>query len=55
MGTKVELPFGFLHFAEHDSPRNGFIFSCFVMFSSFVLPSSMVPGSSASVVKIDAH
>ncbi|KAG2269375.1 hypothetical protein Bca52824_063930 [Brassica carinata] len=22
MGTKVELPFGFLHFAEHDSPRN---------------------------------
>uniref|UniRef100_A0A0D3CQM0 Uncharacterized protein n=1 Tax=Brassica oleracea var. oleracea TaxID=109376 RepID=A0A0D3CQM0_BRAOL len=55
MGTKVELPFGFLHFAEHDSPRNGFIFSCFVMFSSFVLPSSMAPGSSASVVNIDAH
>ncbi|CAN6887944.1 unnamed protein product, partial [Brassica oleracea] len=55
MGTKVELPFGFLHFAEHDSPRNGFIFSCFVMFSSFVLPSSMAPRSSASVVNIDAH
>ncbi|KAF3559428.1 hypothetical protein F2Q69_00014489 [Brassica cretica] len=55
MGTKVELPFGFLHFAEHDSPRNGFSFSCFVMFSSFVLPSSMAPGSSASVVNIDAH
>ncbi|CAN7043672.1 unnamed protein product [Brassica oleracea var. botrytis] len=55
MGTKVELPFGFFHFAEHDSPRNGFIFSCFVMFSSFVLPSSMAPRSSASVVNIDAH
>uniref|UniRef100_A0A0D3C342 RRM domain-containing protein n=1 Tax=Brassica oleracea var. oleracea TaxID=109376 RepID=A0A0D3C342_BRAOL len=55
MGTKVELPFGFLHFAEHDSPRNGFIFSCFVMFSSFVLPLSMAPRSSASVVNIDAH
>ena len=24
MGTKVELSFGFLHFAEHDSPLDGF-------------------------------
>ncbi|CAH8384618.1 unnamed protein product [Eruca vesicaria subsp. sativa] len=24
MGTKVELPFGFLHFAEHDSPQDEF-------------------------------
>ncbi|KAL0886300.1 hypothetical protein Bca101_010283 [Brassica carinata] len=50
MGTKVELPFGFLHFAEHDSPLYGSIFRCFVMLSSFILPSSMSPGSSASVV-----
>ncbi|CAH8356577.1 unnamed protein product [Eruca vesicaria subsp. sativa] len=43
MGTKVKLPFGFLHFAEHVSPRDGFIFTYFVMFSSFVLPSSIPP------------
>ncbi|CAN7025521.1 unnamed protein product, partial [Brassica oleracea var. botrytis] len=54
MGTKVELSFGFLHFAEHDSPLDGFIFNCFVMFSSFILPSSMSPGSFASVVNFYA-
>ena len=41
----MELPFGFLHFAEHDSPLESFMFSCIVMFSSFILS-----GSSASVV-----
>ncbi|CAN6886087.1 unnamed protein product, partial [Brassica oleracea] len=54
MGTKVELFFGFLHFAEHDSPLDGSIFSCFVMFSSFILPSSMSLGSFASVVNFYA-
>ncbi|CAN7112525.1 unnamed protein product, partial [Brassica rapa subsp. narinosa] len=50
IGTKVKFLFGFLHFAEHDSPLYGFIFTCFVMFSSFSLPSSMTPESSALVV-----
>ncbi|CAN7081802.1 unnamed protein product, partial [Brassica oleracea var. botrytis] len=36
MGTKAEFPFGFLHFAELDSPLDSSIFSCFVMFSSFI-------------------
>ncbi|KAJ4903812.1 Uncharacterized protein Rs2_17763 [Raphanus sativus] len=54
MGSKVELPFGFLHFAEHDSPLDGFIFSCFVMSFSFVRPSSMAPESFTSVVTDDA-
>ncbi|CAN7034181.1 unnamed protein product, partial [Brassica rapa subsp. trilocularis] len=54
MGTKVKLLFGFLHFAEHDSPLNGSIFTYFVMFSSFILPSSMTPGSSALVVNFYA-
>ncbi|KAH0897178.1 hypothetical protein HID58_046746 [Brassica napus] len=49
MGTKVEFSFGFLHFAEHDSPFDGSIFSCFVLFSNFILPSSAFPGSSGSV------
>ena len=46
----MKLLFGFLHFDEHDSPLDGFIFSYLVMFSSFILPSSMSPGSSTSVV-----
>ncbi|CAN6977863.1 unnamed protein product [Brassica rapa subsp. trilocularis] len=50
MGTKVELSFEFLHFVKHDSPLDG----CFVMFSSFILPSSMSLGSSASVVNFYA-
>ncbi|CAN6850559.1 unnamed protein product [Brassica oleracea] len=54
MGTKVELPFGFIRFAEHDSPLDGSIFSCFVMFSSFILPLSMSSGSFASVVNFYA-
>ena len=54
MGSKVKLPFGFLHFAEHDSPFDGSIFSCFVLFSSFFLPSSMFPGSFDSVVNSHA-
>ncbi|CAN6865608.1 unnamed protein product, partial [Brassica oleracea] len=53
-GSKVKLPFGFLHFAEHDSPFDGSIFSCFVLFSSFFLPSSMFPGSFDSVVNSHA-
>ncbi|CAN7088519.1 unnamed protein product [Brassica rapa subsp. narinosa] len=54
MGTKVEFSFGFLHFAEHDSPLDGSIFSCFVLFSNFILPSSVFPRSSGSVVNFDA-
>ncbi|CAF1698569.1 unnamed protein product, partial [Brassica napus] len=54
MRSKVKLPFGFLHFAEHDSPFDGSIFSCFVLFSSFFLPSSMFPGSFDSVVNSHA-
>ena len=54
MGTKVDLPFGFLRFAEHDSPLDGSIFSCFIMFSNFILPLSMSPGSFASVVNFYA-
>ncbi|KAH0899868.1 hypothetical protein HID58_049436, partial [Brassica napus] len=54
MGTKVEFSFGFLHFAEHDSPFDGSIFSCFLLFSNFILPSSVFPGSSGSVVNFDA-
>ena len=48
----MEIPFGFLHFAEHDSPLNRSIFSCFVMFSNFVLPLSMAVGSSVSFVNV---
>ncbi|CAG7910528.1 unnamed protein product, partial [Brassica rapa] len=54
MGSKVKLPFGFLHFAEHDSPLDGSIFSCFVLFSSFFLRSSMFPGSFDSVINSHA-
>ncbi|CAN7014692.1 unnamed protein product, partial [Brassica rapa subsp. trilocularis] len=54
MGTKVELFFGFLHFAELDSLLDGSIFSCFVMFSSFILPSKMSPEFSRSVVSFHA-
>ncbi|CAF2070925.1 unnamed protein product [Brassica oleracea var. botrytis] len=54
MGTKVEHSFGFLRFAEHDSPLDGSIFSCFEMFSSFILPLNMSPGSFASVVNFYA-
>ncbi|WZZ69130.1 hypothetical protein YC2023_080500 [Brassica napus] len=54
MELKVKLPFGFLHFAEHDSPFDGSIFSCFVLFFSFFLPSSMFPGSFDSVVNSHA-
>ena len=50
----MEFSFGFLHFAEHDSPFDGSIFSCFVLFSNFILPSSVFPGSSGSVVNFDA-
>ncbi|CAH8333862.1 unnamed protein product [Eruca vesicaria subsp. sativa] len=55
MGTKVELPYRFLHFAELDSPRDGLIFTLFVMLSRFVLLSSLAPGSSASIVNFNAH
>ncbi|KAF2562623.1 hypothetical protein F2Q70_00014499 [Brassica cretica] len=50
MGTKVKLLFGFLHFAERDSPLDDSISSFSVLFSSFILPSSRAPGLSASVV-----
>ncbi|KAH0868148.1 hypothetical protein HID58_075170, partial [Brassica napus] len=52
MGSKMELLFGFLHFAERDSPLYGSISSCFVRFSSFILPSSLAPGLSTSVVNV---
>ncbi|KAF2602600.1 hypothetical protein F2Q70_00027895 [Brassica cretica] len=52
MGSKMELLFGFLHFAECDSPLYGSISSCFVRFSSFILPSSLAPGLSTSVVNV---
>ncbi|CAN6802911.1 unnamed protein product, partial [Brassica oleracea] len=52
MGTKVKLLFGFLHFAERDSPLDGSISSFSVLFSSFILPSSRAPGLSASVVNV---
>lgn len=55
MGSKVELLFGLLHFVEHDSPLNGFIFCCFVLSFSFVLLSSMASSSSASVVNLVVH
>ncbi|CAN7132337.1 unnamed protein product [Brassica rapa subsp. narinosa] len=54
MGTKIELPFGFLHLGKHDSLLDGSIFSCFVMVSSFILPSSKSPGSSVSAVNFHA-
>ncbi|KAF2532062.1 hypothetical protein F2Q70_00033158 [Brassica cretica] len=47
---QVDFPFGFFHFAELDSSLDSSIFSCFVMFSSFILPSSISPESSGSVV-----
>src|SRR5690606_19341680 len=50
MGTKVEIVFGFLYFAEHDSSRYGSISSCFIMFSSFIRALSMSLSFSASVV-----
>lgn len=49
----MKLPFEF-YFAERDSPLDGFIFSCFVLFSSFFLPLSMFPRSSDSVVNYHA-
>nr|VDD15771.1 unnamed protein product [Brassica oleracea] len=52
MGTKVKLLFGFLHFAERDSPLDGSISSFSVLFSSFILPSSRAPELSASVVNV---
>ncbi|CAF1874669.1 BnaC04g51160D [Brassica napus] len=52
MGTKVKLFFGFLHFAERDSPLDGSISSFSVLFSSFILPSNRAPGLSASVVNV---
>ncbi|KAL0854770.1 hypothetical protein Bca101_059922 [Brassica carinata] len=50
MGIIVKLLFAFLHFAELDSPLYGSISSFFVMFYSFILPLSMAPGLSVSVV-----
>ncbi|KAF3517831.1 hypothetical protein DY000_02063797 [Brassica cretica] len=52
VGSKMEILFGFLHFAERDSPIYGPISSCFVRFSSFILPSSLAPGLSNSVVNV---
>ena len=52
-GTKVKLFLGFLHFAEHDSPQDSFIFSYFVMLFSLVLP--LASESSTSVVNVDVH
>lgn len=50
LGIRVKLLHGVLHLAELDSPLIGFIFLCFIMLSTFVLPSSMTPESSVSVV-----
>ncbi|WZZ68912.1 hypothetical protein YC2023_080282 [Brassica napus] len=52
MGSKMEILFGFLHFAERDSLLYGPISSCFVRFSSFILPSSLASGLSNSVVNV---
>ncbi|CAF1761327.1 unnamed protein product [Brassica oleracea] len=49
---KMKLLFGFLHFAERDSPLDGSISSFSVLFSSFILPSSGAPRLSASVVNV---
>ncbi|KAF2608213.1 hypothetical protein F2Q68_00046092 [Brassica cretica] len=50
LGIRVKLLYGVLHLAEIDSPLIGFIFLCFIMLSTFVLPSSITPESSVSVV-----
>nr|VDC89977.1 unnamed protein product [Brassica oleracea] len=50
LGIRVKLLHGVLHLVELDSPLIGFIFLCFIMLSTFVLPSSMTPESSVSVV-----
>ncbi|KAL0664271.1 hypothetical protein Bca4012_101109 [Brassica carinata] len=52
LGIKVKLLYGVFHLAELDSPLIGFILLCFIMLSTFVVPSSMSPESSASVVNV---
>ncbi|CAN6913991.1 unnamed protein product [Brassica oleracea] len=52
LGIKVKLLHGVLHLAELDSPLIGFIFLCFIMLSTFVVPSSMPPELFASVVNV---
>ncbi|KAF3563677.1 hypothetical protein DY000_02012763 [Brassica cretica] len=47
---RVKLLHEVFHLAELDSPLIDFIFLCFIMLSTFVLPSSMTPESSVSVV-----
>ncbi|KAL0774809.1 hypothetical protein Bca101_039961 [Brassica carinata] len=50
LGIRVKLLYGVLHLAELDSPLIGFIFLCFIMLSTFVVPSSMAPESAPSVI-----
>ncbi|CAN6803824.1 unnamed protein product [Brassica oleracea] len=52
LGIKVKLLYGVFHLAELDSPLIGFILLCFIMLSTFVVPSSMSPESYASVVNV---
>ncbi|KAF3517010.1 hypothetical protein DY000_02062748 [Brassica cretica] len=54
LGIKVKLLHGVLHLAELDSPLIGFIFLCFVMLSTFVVPLSMALRSSTLVVNFHA-
>ncbi|WZY81579.1 hypothetical protein YC2023_027963 [Brassica napus] len=54
LGIKVKFLYGVFHLAELDSPLIGFILLCFIMLSTFVVPSSMSPESSASVVNVPA-
>ncbi|CAN7116292.1 unnamed protein product, partial [Brassica rapa subsp. narinosa] len=50
LGIRVKLLHGVLHLAELESPLIGFISLCFIMLSTFVVPSSMIPESYVSVV-----
>ncbi|CAF2087295.1 unnamed protein product [Brassica napus] len=50
LGIRVKLLHGVLHLAELDSLLIGFIFLCFIMLSTFVVLSSMIPESSVLVV-----
>ncbi|CDY24975.1 BnaC03g21970D [Brassica napus] len=43
LGIKVKLLYGVFHLAELDSPLISFILLCFIMLSTFVVPSSMSP------------
>lgn len=50
----MKLPHEVLHLDELDSHLIGFIFLCFVLFSTFVVLSSMFSESYASIVNFQA-